>query len=406
VVTFAAGMGVVSALFFGLMPALHIATQRHRMTFARRFLIGAQVASSCVLLIVAGLLVRAFDRAAAVDPGFDYEHTFVVDPSLVEHGYTAPRARVYLDDLASRLRGIAGVDQVSHTSTPPLGGAKITGLIEIGGRIHDVYIHQVDAGYLDTMNIPLLRGRNLVTGDESSVVVSESLARKRWPDQDPIGQPFQIGAAPLTVVGIAGNARSLALQDVDAVELYRLAGDEDAAGLSLVVRTRGNTEAIAAAASLAAAGLDRDVRPRVQLLKTGFQEHLRDVQQGALAVGLLGVIALVVASLGIVGLVSYAVTQRTKEIGIRMAIGAGPGHIVRSLLAQFHRTVAYGLIAGVGGAIAVSQLLRRELYGLSTIDPLSYLAAVTLFVCVVALAALIPARRALRVNPIVALRCD
>ena len=388
-------------------PPNHIARQRHRMTFARRFLIGAQVASSCVLLIVSGLLVRAFDHLASSDPGFEYEHTIVVDPSLEEHGYTAPRARAYLDDLESRLRGIAGVQSVSRTSTPPLGDARITATIEVEGRRYDVYIHPVDPGYLETMKIPLLRGRNLTAGDEAGVLVSESLARRRWPNQEALGQPFRVGEAKLlTVVGVTGNARSLALQDPDAMELYRLAGESDLVGLAIVVRTVGPPEALAPAVGAAAKGLDRDFVPRVQLLKNQFDDHIRDAQQGALAVSLLGIIALVVASLGIVGLVSYEVAQRTKEIGIRMAIGAEPRHVLRSLAAQFHRTVAFGLLAGVGGAAALSQLLRRELFGLSTFDPLSYVAALALFVCVTGLAALIPARRALGVDPLVALRCD
>jgi predicted permease len=407
VATFAVVMGVVSALFFGLMPALHLARQRHRMTFTRRFLIGAQVASSCILLIVAGLLIRAFDRMASLDQGFEYEHALVVDPSLSEHGYVPARARAYLEELEARLRGIAGVASVARTSTPPLGGERITARLEIEGRKHDVHIHQVDTAYLETMKIPLRRGRGLMAADLSGVVVSESLARARWPNEDPLGQLFQVGEpTPLTVVGIAGNARSLALQDPDAMELYRLASEGDFPGMALMVRTNGPSEAVVAAVSDAAKGLDPNLAPRVLLLKDQFQQRLGDVEQGALAVSLLGLIALIVASLGIVGLVAYAVAQRTKEIGIRMALGAEPGHILRSLAAQFHRTVALGLLAGVGGAAALSQLLRRELYGLSTFDPLSYIGAVSLFVCVTGLAALIPARRALRVDPLVALRCD
>jgi|CXWL01.1.fsa_nt_gi predicted permease len=407
VVTFAAVMGFASAMFFGLMPALHIARRRNRMTFTRKFLIGAQVASSCILLIVAGLLIRAFDHLASLDPGFEYQHTIVVDPALEEHGYNGPRAGAYLDDLESRLRGIAGVLSVARTSTPPLGGERITASLDIEGRRHDVHIHPVDSAYLETMKIPLLRGRSLMAGDPSGVVVSESLARKRWPNQEPLGQLFQAGGpTPFTVVGIAGNARSLALQDPDAMELYRLASEVDFPGMAAMVRTRGPSEAVVSAVSDAAKGIAPNLTPRVLLLSDQFQQRIRDVEQGALAVSLLGLIALIVASLGIVGLVSYAVAQGTKEIGIRMAIGAEPGHILRSLAAQFQRTVAYGLLAGVGGAAALSQLLRRELYGLSTLDPVSYVAAVSLFVCVTGLAALVPARRALRVDPLIALRCD
>jgi predicted permease len=406
VVTFATGLGFLSAVFFGLTPAIHIARQRHQMTFARRFLIGAQVASSCVLLIVASLLVRAFDRVSSRDPGFEYEHAIVVDPSLADHNYTAPRARAYFEELESRLRGIAGVESVTRTSTPPLGGTKIMAKLEFHGTTRDVYIHQVTPGYLETMKIPLLRGRNLMEGEATGIVVSESLARKRWPDEEALGQSFQLGETSLTVVGIAANARSLALQDAEAVDLYRLAGEGDLVRMTVVLRTRGAAETLAATVTAAAKSMDPGFTPRVYLLKDQFAKRVREAQQSALAVSLLGVIALIVSSLGIVGLVSYAVAERTKEIGIRMAIGAESRHILRNVAGQFHRTVAFGLLAGLCGAAGLSQLLRRELYGLSSFDPLSYVAAVALFICFTSVAALVPARRALRVDPLTALRCD
>ena len=376
------------------------------MTFGRTFLVGAQVASSCVLLIVAGLLVRAFERATSSDPGFEYEHVIVVEPSLSEHGYTAAQARGYLQDLSLRLRGMAGVEDVGLTSTPPLGGAKIMASLQLDGRAFDIYIHQVDPHYLATMQIPLRRGRNLIEGDERGVVVSESLARRNWPDRDPLGQSIKIGDEALTVVGIAGSARSLAIGDPDAVELYRLAREGDLTGLAVVARTSGPTEALASAFSAAANGVDPNFKPRVQLLKDQFHQNVRDMERGALAVSLLGVIALAVACLGVVGLVAYSVAQRTKEIGIRLALGAEPHHILRSLFSQFRGTIIGGLVLGVLGAAGLAQLLRRELYGLSTIDPIAYISAIVLFVFAIGLAALWPARRALRVDPMAALRCE
>lgn len=406
VVAFAIAIGLLSAVFFGLAPALQIARQQHKKTAGRSLLIGVQVASSCVLLIVAGLLTRAVERAASIDPGFEYEHVIVVEPSLAEHGYTAARARAYLQDLNLRLRGIAGVEEVSVTSTPPLGGLTITAPLQLNGQPLTVFIHQVDPQYLATMQIPLLRGRNLVDGDELSVVVSESLARRQWPDGDPLGQPFKIGDEVLTVIGIAGNARSLALRDPEAVELYRPAREADLTRLAVVARTSGPAAIVAPAFSAAANGVDPNFKPQVQLLKDQFDQNVRDMRGSAFAVGLLGVIALAVACLGVAGLVAYAVAQRTKEIGIRMAMGAESRHILVSLAGQFHRTIIGGLIVGMLGAAGLAQLLRREIYGVSPLDPLAYLSAIVLFVLVVALAALWPARRALRVDPLDALRCD
>jgi predicted permease len=406
VAAFAVAIGFVSSVLFGLTPALHIARQRQKMPFGRNFLIGAQVASSCVLLIIAGLLTRAFDRAATSDPGFDYEHVIVIEPSLMEHGYTPARARDYVRDLSTALRGLAGVEEVSVTSTPPLSGLKVMAPFEHDGHAFMVYIHQVDPHYLATMKIPLLRGRNLIDGDENGIVVSESLARKKWPGRDPLGEPLKIGDDALTVVGVAGSARSLTPGDPDAVELYRLAKEADLTSLAVVARTSGPTAVFAPAVKVVANGIDVNLKPRVHLLKDRFEQSVGDIESGALAVSVLGVVALAVACLGVVGLVSYAVAQRTKEIGIRLAIGAESHHIVRSLLAQFKWTLAGGLVAGVAGAAGLAQLLRRELYGLSTIDPVAYFSAIALFILATGVAAVWPARRALRVDPVVALRCD
>ena len=160
------------------------------------------------------------------------------------------------------------------------------------------------------------------------MVVSESLARRKWPEQDPVGQSIKIGDEVLTVIGVARSARSLAPGDPDAVELYRLARETDLTGLAIVARTAGPSAALASAFSAAANSVDPNFKPQVQLLKDQFEQSVRDVESGAIAVGVLGVIALAVACLGVVGLVSYSVAQRTKEIGIRLALGAQSRHIV------------------------------------------------------------------------------
>jgi len=409
VVAFAIAIGFLSSVLFGLTPAINTARQknlRKTATFGRRILIGVQVASSCVLLIVAGLLVRAVERAASTDPGFEYEHVIVVDPSLAEHGYDASRARTYIQDLTARLRGIGGVEEVSVTSTPPLSGLKVMAPFERDGRKFVVYIHQVDPHYLATMKVRLVRGRNLIEGDERSVVVSESLVRRIWPEGDPLGQPFKIGDETLTVIGVAGSAASLTPGDPDAVELYRVAREADLVSLTLVARTAGPPDGLTAAVSSAANAVDQNFKPRVELLKERFAQNARDVRSSAIAVAVLGFVALAVACLGVVGLVAYSVAQRTKEIGIRLALGAEPRHVLKSLSRQFLGIIIGGLFFGVLGAAGLAQLLRRELYGLSTIDPIAYIGAVVLFLVAIALAGLWPARRALKVDPLVALRTE
>ena len=408
VVTFAVAMAFGTSVLFGLAPALHVAgrkAQRSKASMTRSFLIGAQVASSCVLLIVGGLLVRAFDRAVSTDPGFEYEQVVVIEPSLAAHGYNADRARSYIQDLTGRLRSL-GVADVSVTSTPPLGGLKVMAPLQIDGRELVVFIHQVDSRYLSTMKIPLLRGRDLADDEELGIVVSESLAARRWPGGDPLGQTIKIGEETLVVVGLARSARSLDIGDPDTAELYRVARGRDFTDMAVVVRTSGPTEGVASSMSAVADDLDPNIKPRVTLLKNRFQEQVSDVQQIAVAVSILGAIALAVACLGVVGLVAYAVAARTREIGIRMALGAQSHHVVRSLVSQFQWTVIGGLVAGVLGAFALAQVLRRELYGVSTLDPMAYAGAIGLFVMAIGLAAIWPARRALRVDPLIALRTE
>ena len=409
VVAFAIAIGVLSSVFFGLAPARLIARRsllRPRRTFTRTFLIATQVASSCVLLIVGGLLVRAFERVVSTDPGFEHERVVVVEPSLLEHGYTPDAARSYIQDLSQRLMAVPGVSHVSITTTPPLGGFKVISLMKIDGQEFVVHINQGDPNYLTTLGIKLRRGRDLTAADDRSVVISESLALRNWPGQDPIGQSIKVGDEPLTVVGVAANARALALGNPDTAELYRLARAADFPTMAVVARTSVPAETVAPAFRIAANGIDSNFKPRVHLLKDLFLERVGDIQRGAVAVSVLGFVALAVACLGIVGLVAYSVAARTKEIGIRLALGAKPRHVVSSLAGQLTVPIATGLAAGVLGAFGLAQLLRQELYGVSAIDPMAYLGAISVFLLAVSFAALWPARRALRVDPQVALRTD
>lgn len=410
VVAFAVGAGFAAALLFGLTPALQIARQRQRATAVRQLLIAAQVAGSCVLLIVASLLVRATERAMFVNPGFEYERIVTIRPNLVAHGYEPGPAQAYMDTLLGRVRGLPGVASASLASTVPLGNRRTVLQVEIDGRRLDVHVSKVDPQFFQTMQIPLLRGRDLVRGEKEAMVVSESLAQRRWPNEDPIGKRFQTGVddagAPIgfTVVGVSSSARTVAREDVEAVEGYFPADRAEMASMSLVVRTSAPPEDLAASMSSIAKSLDPTILPEVDLMKRSFRKKLESVERSAAAVSLLSVSALLLACVGIVGLVAFAVSQRTKEIGIRIALGAKRTHVIGVVLRQFSRPVLFGLLAGVIGAGLVTQLLRRELYGVSHLDPMAYLAAIGVFIVTATLAALLPARKALRIDPLRALR--
>jgi predicted permease len=408
VLVFAIGMGFASAILFGLTPALQAAWQRHRATVMRKFLIGAQVAASCVLLIVAGLLVRALNHAISTHPGFEYQHVISIDPHL--NGYSSASARAYLDTMQSRLHDLPGIESVCMVSNPPLGNRWTVVKADVAGRKVDIHFNHVDPPFFQTMKIPVVRGRNLMRGDTRAIIVSESLARLQWPAEDPLGKPFRMGASgedtSYTVVGVAGSARLVSPEDSDAVEIYQLPDEGLLPAMVVLARTSAPPEGLVRVVASIAKSIDPKLFPEVQLMKISFRRKVRNAEYAALAVSLLGFVALLLASIGIVGLVGYTVSQRTKEIGIRMALGAKPSDVLSVVLRQFSRPVIAGLLVGVGGAAALSEVLRRLLYGISNLDPIAYLAAIGLFVVTVALAALLPARRALRVDPMRALRYE
>lgn len=404
VIAFTASIGLAAALLFGLAPALQVARLRPRATRTRTLLISAQVAASCVLLIVAGLLVRALHHAASGDPGFEYQQVVTIDPRLSLHGYAPAPALAYLDLLQNRLRALPGVESTSLATSAPLGNKRTTLGGEKDGKSFDIVLNRVAPEFFQTMRIPLLRGRNFTRGDQAVLLVSESLARRLWPAQDPLQQYLEIGPNRYPVIGVTGNARTLALADSDAVEAYQPLEPADSPSLSILVKTTGPVESLSSTIASTARGADARVVPSIQTLKTAYARQLEGTQRSVLTATVLGLVALLLACLGITGVVAFAVSQRVREIGIRMALGATPSHVLSVVLRQFSWPVAWGLLAGIAGAAALSRILRRELYGISNLDPIAYLAALALFMVTAAVAALLPARRALRVDPIRALR--
>jgi predicted permease len=401
IILFAAGVGFASAILFGLAPAFQLTLRRHRSTTLRRLLIGGQVAASCVLLILSGLLIRALERAASSSPGFGYDRVISIDPGL--SGYTPAMARAYFDALESRLRQIPGVASVAVVSNPPLGNRWTVDKTQVAGHAVDIHINHVNGQFFETMQIPLLRGRGLRPGDQHAIVVSESLARLQWPGEDPLGKLFPVGQ---TVVGVAGDAHLVSPEDSDAVEVYQLADGDIWPALVMLVKTSAPPEDLLRSVAAVARSADPKLFPEVGLMKNAFREKVGTARNVALAVSLLGSVSLFLACLGIVGLVSYAVSQRTKEIGIRMALGAEPAHVLTVVLRQFSVPVVAGLLAGAGLAAALSRILRQELYGVNNLDPIAYVGAIGIFVAIITIAALLPARRALGVDPLRALRYE
>jgi predicted permease len=402
VLLFVVGIAVIAAIFFGLTPALQIARQRQRKTIVRQMLIGAQIAASCILLIVSGLLVHAVLHMMHADPGFGYEQVIGISPGLDVHGYTPQAAQNYIDTLRGRLLSLPGVKSVALSKISLLGNGYTAYMTEeIGGHSVNIYPNWVDPEFFKTMDIPLLRGRNLRPGETHAIIVSESLARKLWPGQDALGQKF--GDQKDLVVGVAGNARIKALNDGDAVEAYWAMQPSDVPSMTLVVKTAGAPDDLPPMMKSIVETLDPKLFPYIWLLKSGFSEYTKILENTAIGVSVLGMVAVLLAGVGIIGLVAYAVSQRTKEIAIRLALGAKPLHVLSVVLRQFLIPVLAGAVVGAIVTAGVSQFLRKILFGISNLDPAGYAGGILVLIAIAAAAALLPARRALRVDPMSAL---
>lgn len=406
VLLFALGMAMAATVFFGFTPALQIARQKQRRTTARKLVVGAQVAASCVLLIVAALLVRAVLHVLYTDPGFGYEQVLGINPGLDNHGYTPEAARVYLDELKTGLSGIPGVTSVALSSIPLLGNGATTYMtVGVHGKQINIYPDWVDADFFTTMSIPLVRGRNFLPGETNAVIVSQSLARKLWPGEDPIGKPLwpDDHSSKDVIVGVAGNARVKSMSDGDAVEAYWPAQSSNLPAMTLLVKTAGAPDGLPPQIKTMVERLDPKLFPYIWLLKSGFRENTTDLEKIAMLASLLGMVAVSLAGVGIVGLVAYTVSQRTKEIAIRIALGARPLHVVLAILRQFVVPVFAGLAVGTAATAGLSQFLRKTLYGVSNLDPAGYAGGIGVLLAIAVMAALLPARRALRVDPVQAL---
>lgn len=399
VIAFTAGMAFVAALFFGLLPTLHMVRGKSGKARGQKFVVCAQVAASCVLLILAGLLVRATLHTLYTDPGFAYEQVVAIHPGLNDHGYTPATASNYFMQLQERLQSVPGVSSVSLALNPPLVNENvIITSIDVDSKRVLIYPNWVGPEFFQTMGIPLLRGRYLARGDVHAVVLSESLARKRWPNEDPIGKQWKDG--PDTVVGVVGNTRAQELNNTDATEIYMpvIVTDKNMPSMSVLVKASGAPETLLPAVKAVAETIDPTLYPTITPLKLGFRKNVAQVEQIAAIVSLLGSIAIFLAVIGLLGLVTYAVSQSMKELAIRLALGANRREIFTTVLRRFAWPVLAGLVVGVGITTALSQVSRRMLYGISGLDPISYLSALALLMGILAIAGLVPIRKAFRID--------
>ena len=394
VILFTVGMAVTASLFFGFAPALQLARQRHKRTIARQVLVGAQVAASCVLLIVSSLLVRAVQHLLTSDPGFGYEQVISVSPHLGDHGYKPAEAQAYFDQLEARLRALSGVASVSLAKISPLGLGVTRMDTKVDGRTLEVYPNWISPEFFRALEIPILTGRNFLPGEKDAAIVSQSMAQKQWPGQNPLGKMY--GKA--VVVGVAGNARVNALSEDDSVEIYWPAQAEDMPDMNVVLRTDGVPDSLPPRLKTIVQNLDPKLFPEISLLRARFHEAARSLEVSVSILTGVGMVAVLLAAVGIFGLVAFTISQRGKEIAIRLALGSPSGQAIGAVLGQFCWPVLIGVGGGLGLTAAFSHVLRFMLFGVNHLDPLSYASAMAILLAIVALAASVPARRALRID--------
>jgi len=435
VLAFTLLVSLLTGVAFGLVPAIQASRVEltealksgargaggGRPGFARGTLVAAEVALSLVLLVGAGLLVKSFVRLTEVNLGFDPTHVVAADISL-PYRYNTPEKRAgFYHELLTRVSALPGVSSAAVAQSVPLSGEEHGGRFKVVGRepgpdggdggYGSIY-HRVSADYFKTFGVRLLKGRGLTERDTATApavaLVSETLARKVFPGEDPLGKQIVLTNAPerpREIVGVVSDTRYVGPQREPFSEIYVSYLDDSWHHMSLAVRAGGDPAALVNAVREQLAALDADVPlANVKEMNEYVKDSFGPQRFSALLFTLFAAAALLLAALGVYGVISNTVARRTHEIGIRVALGARGRDVLRLVVGQGMRPVLLGLLAGLAGAFALTRLLESLLYGVSALDP-SVFAGVSLLLAAAALCACyLPARRATRVDPSAALR--
>ena len=385
-------MVVVAMLGFGMAPAIQAVRRRRSPGRTRLVLVAVQVAASVSLLIMATLLARSDERRRQIDLAFDYTQAIVVDPQFGARSLAPPAERAILDDMSARLEGLSGVDGVTRV---------VTGPVLIGPGL---FGQQVAPSYFDVLGLTVLRGRPFLDREPNVLMVSESAARALWPGRDALGQTWsdQRSRTTYVVVGIVQDSGlSEARGNRGGGEAYIPISEDGLSRIALLVHAKGDPRALLR--DVRAAAAPAGLTPTATMMEATL--NLRE-PGGAGLIAVLGSLATLLAFTGIFGLVAFAVAQQGREIAVRMALGARRADVLRAVLAHYATPVVSGSVAGIGLAVAGSQVLRGQLHGLGPLDPISYAIGIAGGAAIALAAMLLPARRAFRINPASALRWE
>jgi len=410
-----------------------------------RAIVAAQIAITLVLVIGAGLLGRSLKKVLEVDPGFRVDKIVTMDVALPWVNWTNSRPKaaqgVFFANLIDRLKQIPGVRQVGATTALPLDGGLPSGMFlrmtpdqlpknhrsdEELAREFDILFQQKDRqgdadfgvatpGYFQALAIPLLRGRmfdDRDTPDSPHVaLITDSLARTAWPGQDPIGHTIEFGNMDgdmrlLTVVGIVGDVRDYGLEAPPRPTVYVNLFQRPRPAVTLTMLTDADTQLVTTAARGILQELNPEVPPRFRTFQQVYSASLGSRRFNLILIGFFGIVALLLATAGVFGVMAYSVGRRTREIGVRIALGARSRDVLTMIVSQGMRTIVIGVAIGLVGSLALTRTLSSLLFGVTATDPLTFAAVIALLIATALLACYIPARRATKVDPMVALRYE
>jgi predicted permease len=423
-----------TGLLVGLLPALsatrvapHTALQeqsrgavggrfRHR---ARAALVAAEVAMAVTLTIGAGLLLRSFVALLSTNPGFAPEHMLTWQMNVPDHARDPDQRIAFYRTFFERMRALPGVVSVGGTSRLPLGSTGLTSAITVEGRSTppaewpEVQFRRIVGDYFETMGIPVLRGRTFdgTEGPSSPPVciVNQALAQRFFPGEDPVGRQIRNSQTgpPWTIIGVIGNVKHGALDEEPQPEMYVSAMQGSLMSPYIVMRSTTDAAAMVELVQAEARQIDKDLPIyRIQTMEAVRSESVAQRRFVLALVGVFGALALLLAAVGVYGVMSLLVSERTQEVGVRLALGARPFQVLTMLVRQALRLALLGVAGGVGMAVMLMPLLRNQLYAIQPRDPATLIAVPGVLICVALLAAIVPARRAMRVNPVDALRYE
>ncbi len=429
VLTFALAITTLTGMVFGLAPALQATrpslipalkgeapagNSRSRTT---KSLVVAQMALSMILLVCAALFLLNLRSATAIDKGFSTTSALLVDLDPGLQGYPRERTTEFYRQLMERLRANPSVQSVGIIENMPLGlsssdrGVEIPGYTKLPDENMSIYYSRTSPGYFATMGIKLLEGREFTAQDDSAaprvLVVNEQFAKRFWPGQSALGRVVHTGGRDYTVAGVVATGKYKRLGEDPTAFMYFSQLQQWTTGMTVVIRTVGDPSLFIPTLRREIAALDRDLPlSNVRTLDVQLGLSLLPARIAGIALGVFGALGLLLASVGMYGVMAYSVAQRTREIGIRMAIGASAQSVVQLIMRQGLSLVMVGSAIGLAGAIAASRLLRSVLYGTDAINPLTFLIVPIVLISVSALATFVPARRAALVDPTISMRAD